>query len=70
MRNQMTLEDMYYRIDRKGPTLRGLYAIFDDGHTERWDETGEKIVDKITIWGFQEDLNGPTAAELAAEKHV
>lgn len=61
----MELEDMWYRLERDGETLKGFYATFSDGHTERWDDLGEKISD-IKIWGFQPDLSGLTAGEMVA----
>lgn len=59
----MEIEDMWYRTERNGETLKGFYVTFSDGHTERWDENGEKV-EGIKIWGFQPDLTGLTASEM------
>lgn len=58
----MELEDIFYRIDRKKPSLKGYRAIYSDGHTEFLNIRGDTI--KVNIWGYIDNLDGSTAMEL------
>lgn len=59
----MQIEEIDYRIERKGETLQGYRAIFEDNSMEFWDNE-TNIVEPI-CWGNRGvDLSQPTTGEL------